>query len=91
MKGRDTAIITVYSPEGDECRIEVAYDWWNDPGVMYYPDGSGCPPDSGSEINGYCLEGGGEVPDWVTDDLVQEAFDEADIEYPLYEEPDFDL
>jgi len=77
MKGRSTEKLTVYSPEGDEFEVEATYDWWYDAGVMYYKDGSGCPPDWGVELHGYSPALGKDFPEWVSDDLVNEAFEQA--------------
>ncbi len=75
-KGRSTTKVTVKNQECDECDVNVTFDWWYDPGVRYYPDGSGCPPDSGAEVVDYDAADG-DLPDWVTDELVCDAFDAA--------------
>jgi hypothetical protein len=80
-KGSDRMKLTVYSPKGDEAELMVDFDWWYDGGVMYHADGSGTPPDGGTEITGYGMANGGKVPDWVTDEMVQEALDDADFSF----------
>jgi len=77
-KGSDRIKLTVKNDEGDSVDLLVDFNWWRDPGRMYYPDGSGDPPDCGAELTGYCTVDHSDVPDWVTDELVQEALDEAD-------------
>jgi len=83
-KGSSTTTLTVRNPQGeDSVELFVAFDWWYDAGVMYHADGSGTPPDGGVEMTGYgTLDGQEEVPDWVTDDMVQEALEKADIDIP---------
>ena len=80
-KGSSTTKLTVRNPQGeDSVELEVAFDWWYDAGVMYHADGSGTPPDSGVEMTSYDGGEDGYVPDWVTDEMVQEALEVADLD-----------
>ena len=83
-KGSSTTTLTVRNPQGeDSVELFVAFDWWYDAGVWRYPDGSGQPPDGGVEMTGYgTLDGQEEVPDWVTDEMVQDALEAADLDIP---------
>lgn len=81
-KGTAYTDLTVFSPEGDEFELNVEFKWWDDPGVRYHADGSGTPPDSGMDWVRYTSATAEPIPDWVTDDLVNEAFDKAEIELP---------
>lgn len=79
-KGTAYADLTVHSPEGDEFQLNVEYNWWYDAGVWYHPDGSGTPPDGGTDWVRYTSATTEPIPDWVTDDLVDAAFEKAEIE-----------
>jgi hypothetical protein len=62
--------------------------------VWTFPNGDpGYPEDGGTEFTKYETADGSPVPDWVTDDMVQEALDEADVSYGDFSddfpEPDF--
>jgi hypothetical protein len=92
-KGSSTIKLTVHSPEGDECELSVDFDWWHDAGVRTFSNGDpGYPEDGGTEVTGFeAIDG--EVPSWVTDEMVQDALDKADVscgdfadDFP---EPDF--
>ncbi len=84
-KGSSTTTLTVRNPQGeDEVQLEVAFDWWYDAGVWRYPDGSGQPPDGGVEMTSFDTKDGEPAPDWLTDDLVQGALEEADLDIPYY-------
>ena len=79
-KGTAYTDLTVSSPEGDEFVVTVEYDWWYDAGVRYHPDGSGTPPDGGTDWKRYTSATAEPIPGWLTDDLVDAAFDKAEIE-----------
>jgi hypothetical protein len=95
-KGNSTIKLTVHSSEGDECELSVDFDWWHDAGVWTLPNGDpGYPEDGGTKVTGFCMAENPteEVPSWVTNDMVQEALDEADVSYGDFSddfpEPDF--
>jgi len=94
-KGSNTIKLTVRNPEGDECELSVDFDWWHDPGVHTFSNGDpGYPPDGGTEFTAYEMADGSEIPPWVTDEMVQDALDAADVSYgdfaDDFPEPDFD-
>ncbi len=91
-KGTSTIELSVRNPQGeDDVALMVTFDWWYDPGVRYFPDGTGYPPDSGMEMVKYETVDGGAPPEWLTDEMVEAALDKADFDYfGDYEEPDFD-
>jgi hypothetical protein len=79
---KGTTTLTVNSPDKNEgVELEVAYDWWYDAGVRYHTDGSGTPPDGGTEVTGYGEVSGDPLPEWLTDEMVQDALDDADIDF----------
>ena len=80
MTGRSTKKLTITHSSGDTVDLNVIYDWWYDPGVRYYPDGSGQPPDGGAEVVSYDEVDGDPLPEWLTDDMVQDALDVADFD-----------
>jgi hypothetical protein len=93
-KGSSTIKLTVHSPEGDECKLSVDFDWWHDAGVRTFSNGDpGYPEDGGTEVTAHSMEDGSEVPSWVTDEMVQDALDVADISFgdfaDDFPEPDF--
>ena len=81
-KGSSTTKLTVSNRQGeDSVELYVAFDWWYDAGVMYHADGSGTPPDSGIELTGFgTFDSKEELPDWLTDEMVQEALEVADLD-----------
>jgi hypothetical protein len=80
-KGRSTTTLTVRNPQGeDEVQLEVAFDWWYDAGVRYHADGSGTPPDSGVEMTSFDTTDGKPAPDWLTEDMVQDALEKAELD-----------
>jgi len=82
-KGSSTTTLTVRNPQGeDEVQLEVTFDWWYDAGVWRYPDGSGTPPDGGVEMTSFDTTDGEPAPDWLTEDMVQDALEAADLDIP---------
>lgn len=79
--GKGTTKLTVNSPDKNESvELEVAYDWWYDAGVWRDADGGGTPPDGGTEVTGYGEVSGDPLPEWLTDEMVQSALDDADVD-----------
>jgi hypothetical protein len=80
--GRSRTTLKITDPKGNETiEVEVAYDWWFDAGVWRDADGSGYPPDGGTEVTGYGEVSGDPLPEWITDEMVQDALDDADIDF----------
>ena len=79
-KGTAYTDLTVFSPEGDDFTVTVEYNWWYDAGVWRDADGSGYPPDWGSEWKRYTSATTEPMPAWVTDDIVDAAFEQAELE-----------
>jgi hypothetical protein len=70
--------VEVFNEDGDSLKVEVKFEYWHDPGMWTMPNGDpGYPEDSGYNIISVYLASGEPLPDWVTDDLVQEALDAA--------------
>jgi hypothetical protein len=92
MKGSNNRNIWVTSPNGeDEIEVNVQYDWYYQPGRMYLSNGDpGYPDESEVEITDWDVVDE-EKPEWLTDELVQEAFDKAEIElFDDEEDDDYD-
>ena len=82
MKGSNSRNIWVTSPQDDEVEVEVTvhYDWYFEPGQMYLSNGDpGYPDEFEAEITEWEVTDE-EQPQWLTDELVQEAFDKEEIE-----------
>jgi hypothetical protein len=81
MKGSNSRNIWVTSPnEEDEIEVTVQYDWYFEPGRMYLSNGDpGYPDEFEAEITEWEVTNE-EQPEWLTDELVQEAFDKEEIE-----------
>ena len=80
--GNGTTILTVKSPDkNEEIRLDVSYSWYYDAGVRYHADGTGTPPDGEISVESFEAADGEPIPAWLTENLVQEALEEADLDY----------
>jgi hypothetical protein len=80
--GHGTTRLTINSPDkNDFVELEVSYSWWYDAGVRYHADGTGTPPDGGVEVTDFETVGGEPPPLWLTDEMVDDALNEADLDY----------
>ena len=70
----DCHYMTVENEYGDTCDVVVTWREWYDEGVRYRLDGTGDPPDGGLEILRWQTVSGQPAPDWVTDEVIEEAF-----------------
>jgi hypothetical protein len=91
MKGSNSRNIWVTSPnEEEEIEVTVSYNWYYAPGQMYLSNGDpGYPDESEIEITEWETTEE-EKPEWLTDELVQEAFDKEEIELVDEDEDDYD-
>jgi len=82
-KGSSTTTLTVRNPQGeDSVELFVAFDWWYDAGVWYHADGSGTPPSSEIEFTSFDTTDGEPAPDWLTENMVQDELEKADLDIP---------
>ena len=82
MKGSNSRNIWVTSPQDDEVEVEVTVyqDWYFESGRMYLSNGDpGYPDEFEVDITEWEVTDE-EKPEWLTDDLVQEAFNKEEIE-----------
>jgi hypothetical protein len=64
--------ITLRNESGEEATLNVTISTWHYPATLEDPE------DSGIEVKAAELDGGGEIPDWIDDDMIIDEIEKID-------------